>query len=145
MKISFGADHGGVALKDTLIEFVKSLGHETIDRGTNGKDSVDYPDYAQIVARDVTQRIADFGVLICKTGVGMCISANKIHGIRAALGYSPEIARLSRLHNNANVLCLGASFTEPEVAKQIFRVWIETNFEGGRHEKRVEKMMSLEN
>ncbi|MFA4837994.1 MAG: ribose 5-phosphate isomerase B [Candidatus Neomarinimicrobiota bacterium] len=144
MKISFGADHAGFALKIALIEFAKSLGYETTDRGTNGSDSVDYPDYAQKVAQDVTRRIADFGVLICKTGVGMCISANKVHGIRAALCYSPEIARLSRLHNNANVLCLGASFTEPEAAKQIFQVWIETNFEGGRHEKRIEKMMNLE-
>jgi len=106
---------------------------------------VDYPDYAQKVAQDVAKRIADFGVLICKTGVGMSISANKINGIRAALCYSSEIARLSRLHNNANVLCLGGSFTESEVAKQIFQVWIETNFEGGRHEKRIEKMMNLEN
>lgn len=144
MKISFGADHGGVALKSILINLAKQLGHEVIDRGTMSGDTVDYPDYAKLVATDISNHVANLGVLICKTGIGMSISANKYKGIRAAHCYSVDIARLSRTHNDANVLCLGANFTGPELAKQIFQVWVSTEFEGGRHQNRIDKILESE-
>ena len=145
MVIAFGADHGGYRLKNALIEFARSEGYQVIDFGVNSDDSADYPDYARAVGEAIVSGRAQFGVLICRTGAGMCISANKIHGIRAVMAYHPEIARLSRLHNHANVLCFGADFTTVESAKEILKTFLETpTSDDLRHLRRVEKIMKLE-
>lgn len=144
MIIAFGSDHGGVQLKATLIEYARQQGHIAIDCGANSNQSVDYPDYAKIVAGKIIAGDADKGVLICKTGIGMSIAANKLRGIRAALAYNEEIARLSRRHNDANVLCFGAAYTEADLAVGILTAWLESEFEGGRHQRRVNKLQELE-
>jgi ribose 5-phosphate isomerase B len=140
MLIAFGADHGGVILKNKLIDFVRSIGHDINDVGPFDQNPVDYPDLAQQVARIVAADQADFGVLICRTGVGMSISANKIRGIRAALVYTPGVAELSRRHNNANVICFGADFMRFEETRDWLQRFLETDFEGGRHQRRVMKI-----
>ncbi|HCK98843.1 MAG TPA: ribose 5-phosphate isomerase B [Candidatus Marinimicrobia bacterium] len=144
MIIAFGSDHGGVQLKAALIEFARQEGHIAIDCGTNSSQSIDYPDYAKIVAGKIIAREADRGVLICKTGIGMSIAANKVRGIRAALAYNEEIARLSKRHNDANVLCFGAGYTKADLAERILTAWLESEFEGGRHQRRVNKLQELE-
>ncbi len=144
MKIIFGADHGGFKLKSALVKYAGNLGYEVVDVGTFSSKPVDYSDYAKKVAKEVADGDTDSGVLVCRTGVGMSISANKITGARAALCYSEKIAELSRSHNDANILCLGADFIDLEEAKRIFEKWIDTRFEGGRHKKRVEKIKELE-
>lgn len=145
VRIAFGADHGGFELKNALIEFVRSIGHAALDCGVNRNESVDYPDYARAVGELIVSGKADVGVLICRTGIGMCMAANKIPGIRAAIGYHNEVARLSRLHNNANVLCFGADFSNIESARGILKTWLDTPFSGeNRHIKRVDKIMKLE-
>jgi len=144
MKISVGADHAGFALKEYLRDVLAKLGHEVFDHGTHTTTSVDYPDYAAVVARDVANGSAERGILVCASGVGMSIAANKINGIRAALGTSPEAVSFTRLHNNANVLTLGARYTEPAAADELVRIFLETAFDGGRHERRVEKIAQLE-
>jgi len=145
VRIAFGSDHGGYKLKNALIEFARASGHEVLDCGVNRSASVDYPDYARAVGEAITTGRAEVGVLICRTGVGMCIAANKINGIRAALGYQPEVARLSRLHNNANVLCFGADFFTVEFARDILKIWLETPFsKEQRHLNRVAKISNLE-
>jgi len=145
MKITIGCDHGAVALKDevknVLAEF-KDL--EVSDVGTFGTDSVDYPDIAEKVCADVVSGKADRGIVLCGTGLGISIAANKIHGIRAALCGDVYSARMSREHNNANVLALGGRVTGFGPAGEIVRVWIETEFAGGRHARRVDKIMALE-
>ncbi len=140
MKIAFGSDHGGFKLKGDLLSFAQKQGYEVLDFGTFSEQRVDYPDYARIVGCSVTSGETDFGVLICRSGEGMTIAANKIRGIRAALGWNRAVAELSRRHNNANVLCFGADFVTPEDAEEIFLAWLSTPFEGGRHQRRVEKM-----
>jgi ribose 5-phosphate isomerase B len=112
--------------------------------GTVSRDSVDYPDYAEKVAIAVRDGNADLGILMCGTGIGVCIAANKVHGIRAAPAWNPEIARLSRLHNDANVLCLPGRYMDPTLAIEIVKVWLATPFEGGRHQRRVDKISALE-
>ncbi len=144
MKIAFGSDHGGIELKTALMKFVKELGYMPIDCGTDKTDSTDYPDYAKSVTEMITKKQANWGALICKTGIGMSIAANKVHGIRAALAYSEEIALLSRRHNNANVICFGADFTKISLAKKILTIWLKTEFEGGRHQQRIDKIQQLE-
>jgi ribose 5-phosphate isomerase B len=145
MKITIGCDHGAVALKDevknVLAEF-KDI--EVSDVGTFGTDSVDYPDIAEKVCADVVSGKADRGIVLCGTGLGISIAANKIHGIRAALCGDVYSARMSREHNNANVLALGGRVTGFGPAGEIVRVWIETEFAGGRHARRVDKIMALE-
>jgi len=138
--IAIGSDHGGFALKETLREHLRQLGVDAHDFGTHSTDSVDYPDYARVVARSVAEGKFDFGLLVCTTGVGMSITANKIPGIRAALVFNEEMACLSRQHNNANVLCLGEKVTQPEEANKILAAFLAARFEGGRHERRVNKM-----
>ncbi len=140
MKISIGADHGGFELKAELISFLKNSGHSVIDHGTNSADSVDYPDYAKSVAHDILEKRADFGVLICGSGIGISIAANRFAGIRAALVTRKEYAILSRQHNNANIIALGGRFTTVEEAKEYLTLFLSTPFEGGRHEKRVCKI-----
>jgi ribose 5-phosphate isomerase B len=143
MKIVFASDHAGYDLKCSLIEWLNQQNYEILDFGTYSNDSVDYPDFAIPAAESITTGNADFGVLICGTGIGMCITANKINGILAANCMTPEIAQLAREHNNANVLTLGARFINSETAKQIVKAFIDSEFQGGRHIRRLEKILSL--
>ena len=138
------SDHGGVDLKAQLVSFAKEQGFNITDLGPQSRDSVDYPDYAKKVGMEILNDENSFGILICRSGIGMSISANKIKGIRGALVKSEEIAGLSRMHNNANVICFGADFIDPEVAKKSVLKFATTEFEGGRHAKRVDKMKDLE-
>jgi glycine hydroxymethyltransferase len=138
--IALGADHGGYELKESLKRFLEQQGAAVADFGSTTRESSDYPDFAQAVGQVVANRKAQFGILVCTTGLGMSIAANKISGVRAALVADVESAALARQHNNANVLCLGADKTPPELARKIVEVFVNTAFEGGRHEKRVLKM-----
>jgi len=144
MKISLGADHAGYQLKEKLKQRLAGQGIEVTDRGTTSIDSVDYPDYAREVARDVACKRADWGILVCGSGVGMAMAANKVPGIRAALCYDKASARNSREHNNANVLTLGGRLLTMTQAEEVLRVWLETPFAGGRHAARVDKITEIE-
>ncbi|MBI4877718.1 MAG: ribose 5-phosphate isomerase B [Acidobacteria bacterium] len=144
MKIAIAADHGGFLLKDGLRDRLRAEGFEVADFGANSAESVDYPDYAAAVARAVAAGQYERGVLICTTGVGMSISANKVAGIRAALGTDDDEVSLTRRHNDANVLTLGARYVDLETAARLTRIFLETQFEGGRHARRVEKIAALD-
>ncbi len=139
MKIAIGADHGGFELKRLIIEKLEQAQHEVIDCGCRSSEAVDYPDFAVTVCREVLDGSADVGILICGTGIGMSMAAHRHRGIRAALCHDEYTARLSRQHNNANVLCMGARVTGPGVAKGIVATWLQTTFDGGRHALRVAK------
>ena len=138
--IALGSDHAGVQLKAAIAEHLRQLGQEVEDVGTHDESSCDYPDYAEKVGRAVTSGRAERGVLICGTGVGISISANKVPGVRAALCGDTFSARMSREHNDANVLCLGSRLLDPDQAKKILWTFLETPFGGGRHGRRVEKI-----
>ncbi len=142
--VAIGTDHGGVELKKMLISELAKLGYQVVDCGTNSSAPVDYPDIARAVALQVAQGKAWRGVVIDGAGIGSCMAANKIPGIRAALCYDYATAVNSREHNNANVLTLGAGLIGPNLARQILTTWLETEFAGGRHAKRVDKIMALE-
>ena len=144
MKIAVGADHAGLELKNQLREVLRAAGHEVRDFGTATAESTDYPDYAGQVGRAVARGDAECGVLVCGSGVGMSIAANKIRGVRAALAVNEEEVKLTRLHNNANVLTFGARFISFDTAKKLMRLFLDTPFEGGRHERRVGKITELE-
>ena len=144
MRVALGSDHAGFSLKEKIRIYLASIGVEVQDLGTNSPESVDYPDYAMSVAIQVSIRSVDRGILVCSTGVGVCIAANKVDGIRAATAWDIQIARLSRQHNDANVLCLPGRFLEAEAAEELVRVWLETPFDGGRHQRRVDKIKELE-
>ncbi len=145
MKVALASDHAGYELKENLKEYLSELGIVTEDLGTgSSSDHVDYPDYAAAAAGRVRDGKADRGIVVCATGVGVCISANKVAGIRAAAAWHPEIARLSRAHNDANVLCLPGRFMEPQLARELVRIWLATPFDGGRHRRRVDKITDLE-
>ncbi|SHE97264.1 ribose 5-phosphate isomerase B [Seinonella peptonophila] len=144
MKIILGSDHGGVRLKADLIGLLKELDIEVTDVGCDCSDSVDYPDYAQPVAQRVANGEFDRGILVCGTGIGMSIAANKVKGIRCAVVSDEFSARMSREHNNANILALGERVIGPDLAKSIVRVWLETEFAGDRHQRRIEKLHALE-
>jgi ribose 5-phosphate isomerase B len=144
MTIAIGADHAGYTLKNELRDALRDAGHDVADFGTDSTCSTDYPDYARQVAEAVTDGKADRGVLVCYTGIGMSIAANKIHGIRAALGTDPEEVRLVRAHNNANVITFGAKFIDAPIAAALTKIFLETPFEGGRHERRVNKIAAME-
>ena len=144
MEIAVGADHAGFALKEAVKQELLRLGHQVQDVGTNSPESVDYPDYAFEVARRVSAGQVDRGVLVCGTGIGMAMAANKVQGIRAASVLDPAAARLSREHNNANVLALGARLLEEAPALETLRAWLETEFAGGRHQGRLQKIAELE-
>jgi ribose 5-phosphate isomerase B len=144
MKIALASDHAGFSEKEKLKPLLTELGIDYSDLGTVSEDSVDYPDYARKVAEKVAAGHVDQGVLVCGSGTGMAITANKVPGVRAAVAWSEEIARLARQHNDANVLALGARTTPPGEIPNIVRAWFETPFEGGRHTKRVEKITALE-
>jgi ribose 5-phosphate isomerase B len=140
MKIALGADHGGFLLKKVIRETVTGLGHDVEDFGCDGPESVDYPDYAEKVARGVSDGTFDRGILICGTGIGMSIAANKFPNVRAALCHNVFTARLSREHNDANLLTMGERVIGSGIAQEMVKVWLETKFEGGRHARRVEKI-----
>ena len=143
-KFSIGCDHGALELKNALVEAFKDK-FEISDKGTFDKTSVDYPDFAKAVCADVAGGKADFGVLLCTTGIGMSMAANKARGIRAGLCHNADCAKFTRLHNNANVLCMGAKYVPLELAKEILETFASTQFEGGRHERRVNKIAEIEN
>jgi RpiB/LacA/LacB family sugar-phosphate isomerase len=138
--VAVGADHRGFALKEELKTWLAACGHSVTDCGPASADRVDYPDYAFKVARAVARHRAERGILVCSTGVGMSIAANKVRGVRAALVNSVPLARLSREHNDSNVLCLGADFVSGAEARRILGVWLKTEFAGGRHAKRLAKL-----
>lgn len=140
MDIVVVSDHAGYELKESVKEYLTSLGHNVIDCGTNSKDSVDYPDFADAAAKKIVNGEAERGVFICGTGIGISIAANRHKGIRAALCYDIYSTRLSRQHNNANVLAMGANIVALPLAKEMINVWLSEGFEGGRHERRVCKL-----
>ncbi len=144
MIIAFGADHAGYELKTHLVEAARKLGHEVLDLGTHGPESVDYPDFAEATARAVVEKRADLGVVICSNGVGISITANKVPGIRCALCHTSWGAARARQHVNANMLALGAWEIGRGVAEDILKAFLSNEFEGGRHERRVNKMMDVE-
>ena len=143
MRIIVGSDHGGFELKEKVVPFLKTLGHQVEDIGTHDLQSVDYPDYAVKVARTVVGHQADRGILICGSGIGMSMTANRIRGARAVLAREPYDAKMSRRHNDSNILCLGGRFTGQDLAFEIIDTWLKEPFDGGRHQRRVELIDSL--
>ena len=144
MTIAMAADHGGFELKNAVTEYLEKNNIEYVDMGCYDKNSVDYPDIAQAVCKKITDGECELGILICGTGIGISISANKIDGIRAALCHSEYDAKMTRAHNDANVLCMGGRTTGVEIALAITESFLKGKFEGGRHARRVEKIMALE-
>lgn len=144
MKIAVGSDHRGYEPKRRVLALVKAWGHEVRDVGTNSQDRCDYPDFAFEVARMVARNEADLGILICGTGLGMSIAANKVPGVRAALCHDSITAEMSRRHNDANILCLSADLLGEELIERMLRIFLETAFEGGRHQVRVDKIARIE-
>ncbi len=142
MKIALGADHGGFELKETIRETLIELGHDVEDVGCYSLESVDYPDIAVDISARIINKSCEAGILICGTGIGMSIAVNRDHKIRAALCHDEFSARMSREHNNANVLCLGARVTGVGLADAIVRVWLGSSFTGGRHQRRIDKYSS---
>lgn len=145
MFIAIGSDHAGLELKTTIISVLKELGHEYIDYGTDSPQSVDYPDFGEMVSDAVSKGKVDRGILICGTGIGMSIVANKFPNIRAALCNELFSAKMSRLHNDANILVLGGRIIGKDLAKEIVRTWMVTPFESGRHLNRIMKITLIEN
>jgi len=144
MKIVVGSDHAGYRLKQEVVSWLKELGHEAADMGTMSSESVDYPDFALKVCESVTGAQADLGILVCGTGLGMAITANKVSGIRAVTCGDVFSARCSREHNDANVLCLGERVVGPGVARDVVEAWLGATFAGGRHQRRVDKISDIE-
>jgi ribose 5-phosphate isomerase B len=145
MKIALASDHAGFTEKERLKPILTDLGVDFVDLGTTSESSVDYPDYAQKVAEQVAAKSVDQGLLVCASGTGMAITANKVPGVRAAVAWSEETARLARQHNDANVLAIGARTTPNGEIPKIVKTWFESSFEGGRHADRVAKINALEN
>ncbi|HIJ53168.1 MAG TPA: ribose 5-phosphate isomerase B [Planctomycetes bacterium] len=144
MKIAVGSDHRGFEAKQQIKAIVTQLGHECVDFGTNDSNPVDYPDPAYLAATAVSKKEADRAILICSTGLGMSMAANKIKGIRAALCHDELSARISRDHNDANVLCISGDQTGEVLLRKIVEVWLDTKFSGGRHQRRVNKIAAIE-
>ena len=144
MKVAIASDHRGFHLKEKVISLLKSMGHEILDEGPSSDQSVDYPDFAALVATKVSSGEVERGILICGTGIGMAISANKFPGVRAAACIDEVTAELSRRHNDLNVLCLSGDLLSSRVTERLVEIWMQTEFEGGRHERRVEKIRQLE-
>ncbi len=144
MKIAIGSDHRGFEVKRRIVTVLQQLGHEVIDVGPERRENVDYPDYAFQVAEAVRTGRAQRGILIDGTGIGMCIAANKVKGVRAAPCHDSITAEMSRRHNDANVLCLSADLLGEELIDRMIRIWLETEFESGRHARRVEKITRFE-
>jgi len=138
VKVAIGCDHGGIDLKNAVLAVLAELGHEADDQGCNSTESVDYPDFAKSVSRLVKEGKCQCGILICGTGIGMSMAANRIPGIRAALCNEMFAAKMSREHNDANILCLGARVIGPGLAAEIVRTWMTSDFAGGRHQRRID-------
>ena len=143
-KIAVGCDHAGYALKSELVGYLEELGYETLDLGTNSHDRVDYLDYGAAVGRAITEGKADLGVLVCGSGIGIGIAANKISGVRAATVHDVTSAHLAREHNNANIICFGERLIGPEIARESLVAFLNAEFQGGRHAERVQKISDLE-
>lgn len=144
MKIALASDHRGIHIKAKILVTLQSAGHTVLDMGTDSTDSVDYTDFAVAVARAVSQKGVDRGILICGTGIGMCIVANKFAGVRAAACHDDLTAEMSRRHNDSNVLCLSADLLGDRLATRMVEIWLRTEFEGGRHLRRIEKITRIE-
>ena len=145
MKLSIGSDHGAFALKEELIPYLKEKGYEIEDKGCYSTESCDYPEFAKAVAEDVVAGKAEKGIVFCTTGIGVSIAANKVHGIRCALCHNEHTALMTRLHNDSNVLAMGAAELTPTLAKRIADIWLETEFSGEeKHQRRIDKIMALE-
>ncbi len=144
MKIAIGSDHRGYSLKERIKKLLAGDGHEIVDVGTDSEDSTDYPDYAIPVAEKTAGGEVDRGIVICGSGIGISIAANKVDGARAALVWTVDQARMTRLHNDSNVLALAEAMMDNEQLDEIVRVWIDTGFEGGRHQRRVDKITDYE-
>jgi ribose 5-phosphate isomerase B len=144
MKVAIASDHRGFEAKRRVASLLQNLGHEVLDLGPASSDSVDYPDYAFEVARAVSEGRVDRGILACGTGIGMCIAANKVPGVRAAPCHDCVTAEMSRRHNDANILCLSADMLGGDLIDRMVRIWLECPFEGGRHARRVEKIARYE-
>lgn len=144
MKIGIGNDHAAVVMKKEITEYLEELGHEVVNYGTDSDESCSYAVYGEKVARAVAAKEVELGVLICGTGLGISLAANKVKGIRAAVCSEPCTARLSRQHNDANILAFGARIIGIETAKEIVKAWLDAEFEGGRHQTRVDMIMAIE-
>lgn len=144
MKIAIGCDHGGISLKDSIVNYLEERGVQIEDFGTFGTDSVDYPDFAYKVARSVADGKADKGILMCGTGIGISIAANKVNGIRCALCHNTDTAKLTAMHNDSNVLAMGGRVIDADTAVNIVKTWLDTPFEGGRHINRINKISEIE-
>lgn len=144
MKLALGCDHGGLELKQTILAHLKERGYEVEDYGTYSTDSCDYPDFGRRAAEAVASGVCDRGIVVCTTGIGISIAANKVRGIRCALLSDPLSARRSREHNDANMMALGQGIVGPMLALEIVDTWLTTEFEGGRHQRRVDKIMEIE-
>ncbi len=144
MKIAIGNDHTAVEMKQEIAKFLEEQGYEVINLGTDSSDSCDYPVYGEKVGRAVADGMADLGIAICGTGVGISLAANKVKGIRACVCSEPYTAKLSRMHNDSNVLAFGARVVGVEMAKMITQEWLNAKFEGGRHQRRVDLIMDIE-
>lgn len=144
MNISIASDHAGFEQKQALAAYLRERGHQVVDRGPSNDDRVDYPDFAELVARDVAEGAAERGVLVCGTGIGMAVAANKVDGIRAVNVITPQFAELSREHNDANVITLSGRFVDAETNRAILDAFLSTPFGEGRHTGRVAKIMALE-
>lgn len=144
MKIAIASDHRGIEVKQKVQSLIEELGHESLDCGPNETESVDYPDFAAKVARMVSRHEVDRGILICGTGIGMCIAANKFPGVLAAPCHDELTAQMSRLHNNSNVLCVSADLLGDRLINRMVEIWLTTDFEGGRHARRLEKIREFE-
>ena len=145
MKIGIGDDQSALEMKKEIIAFLEEKGHEVVDYGTDSTESCDYPIYGEIVARAVAAGEVEQGILICGTGLGISLAANKVKGIRAAVCSEPFTAKMARAHNNCNILAFGARVVGAELAKMIVDTWLNTEFEGGRHQRRVDLIMEIEN
>lgn len=144
MKIAIGSDHGGVDQKDKIIAHLKSKGYEVVDVGTNSHESCHYPLFGAEVGRKVASKECDFGIVVCTSGEGIAIAANKIKGVRCGIGYNDEVSKLMRQHNNANVISFGAKFMADEDVIRRVDIFLSTEFEGGRHQTRVDMISDLE-
>ena len=144
MKVAIGSDHAGFDMKEVIIEYLKENNHEVVDMGTYSTESVDYPDFAKKVGEAVVDKEVDYGILMCGSGIGISIAANKVKGVRAALCFYPTMAELSRKHNDANVLVMAGRLMGYDVAKWTVSKFLSTKFEGGRHQRRVDKITKIE-
>ena len=145
MRIAIGNEHTAVDLKNIIVNYLTELGYDVINLGTDSRESCDYPVYGEKVGRAVADGQADLGIAICGTGVGISLAANKVKGVRACVCSEPYTAKLSRMHNNSNVLAFGARVVGDELAKMIVKEWLDAEFEGGRHQRRVDMLMEIEN